>query len=116
MGEVKQSPNYFDAIQSTGELQEDGTYKIDIETYDNKENNFIVSIKLNEPLRKGDILYWNVSNKRYEIDRNGDIEIPVVEGDIIDLPRLYQKVDTNIRVETGNINPSEIEIEYIDIN
>lgn len=116
MGEVKQSPNYFDAIQSTGKLQEDGSYKIDIETYDNKENNFIVSIKLNEPLRKGDILYWNVSNKRYEVNRSGTIEIPVVEGDVIDLPRLYQKNDTNIRVETGNINPSEIEIEYIDIN
>ena len=116
MGEVKQSPNYFDAIQSTGELQEDGTYKIDIETYDNKENNFIVSIKLNEPLRKGDILYWNVSNKRYEVNRSGTIEVPVVEGDVIDLPRLYQKNGTNIRVETGNINSSVIEIEYIDIN
>ena len=75
-----------------------------------------VAITSNNPLAKRDKLYWNKSNKRYEIDRSGEIEIPTVEGNVMDLPRLYQKVDTNIRVETGNINPSEIEIEYIDIN
>ena len=100
---------------NTGELQEDGTYKIDINTTDNI-NHYSISIIANNSLAKGDKLYWNKSNRRYEIDRNGDIEIPVVEGDIIDLPRLYQKGDTNIIVETGNIKPSEVKIEYLDIN
>ena len=40
----------------------------------------------------------------------------MVEGDIIDLPRLYQKDNTILSVETGNIKPSEVEVEYIDIN
>ena len=110
-GSMSQYPTYFDGVQNAGVL-EDGKYKIDIKT----NEGFVITIKAIKPLVKGDKLYWNKSNKRYEIDRSGEIEIPTVEGDIIDLPRLYQKVDTNIRVETGNINPSEIEIEYIDIN
>ena len=74
------------------------------------------SISLNSPLAKDDRLYWNKSNKRYEINRNGDIEVPTVIGDVIDLPRLYQREDTNIEIETGNIKPSEVKIEYNDLN
>ena len=111
-GDMKQYPNYFDGIQSVGKLQEDGSYKIDIKT----NENFIVSIKTNLPLTKDDKLYWNDTNKRYEIDRNGVIEIPTVEGDIIDLPRLYQRDDTILTVDTGNIKPSEIKIKYKDLN
>ena len=110
-GEMNQYPTYFDGVQNAGVL-DDGKYKIDIKT----NEGFVITIKAIKPLVKGDKLYWNKSNKRYEIDRSGEIEIPTVEGDIIDLPRLYQKVDTNIRVETGNINPSEVKIEYLDID
>lgn len=78
------------------------------------------SFTLQQPLMKiGDIadrLYWDKSNKRYEIDRNGEIEVPTVIGDVIDLPRLYQREDTTLVVESGNIKPSEIKIEYLDIN
>ena len=109
---ITQTPEYFDGVENTGIVQDEGNYKIDICSNDD----FIVSILMNKPLLKGHRLYWNKSNKRYEIDRNGEIEVPTVNGDIIDLPRLYQKNGTNIRVETGNINPSVIEIEYIDIN
>jgi hypothetical protein len=77
---------------------------------------FKVSIQANSPLAKGDKLYWNDTNKRYEIDRNGVIEIPTVEGDVIDLPRLYQRTDTVLTVDTGNIKPSEIKIKYKDLN
>jgi hypothetical protein len=99
-------------VQSTGELQDDGTYLIGIKT----NEGFNISIHTNNPLAKGDKLYWNKSNKRYEIDRNGVIEIPLVEGDIIDLPRLYQRDDTDLVVETGNIKSSNVKIEYLDIN
>ena len=88
-GSMSQYPTYFDGVQNAGVL-EDGKYKIDIKT----NEGFVITIKAIKPLVKGDKLYWNKSNKRYEIDRNGDIEIPVVEGDIIDLPRLYQRKDT----------------------
>ena len=75
-----------------------------------------LTVQANSPLAKGDKLYWNDTNKRYEIDRNGVIEIPTVEGDIIDLPRLYQRDDTILTVDTGNIKPSEIKIKYKDLN
>ena len=100
---------------STGELQEDGTYKIDINTTDNI-NHYSISIITNNSLAKGNKLYWNKSNKRYEIDRSGEIEIPTVEGNVMGLPRLYQREDTNLTVESGNIKPSEVKIEYLDIN
>lgn len=128
-GEMNQYPKYFDGVQSTGELQEDGSYKIklsssnDGELPKDKEDTtikprivFNQTISSAEPLMKGDRLYWNKSSKRYEIDRNGEIEIPVVEGDIIGLPRLYQKDDTILSVETGNIKPSKVEVTYTDIN
>jgi hypothetical protein len=100
---------------STGELQEDGTYKIDINTTDNI-NHYSISIITNNSLAKGNKLYWNKSNKRYEIDRNGVIEVPTVEGDIIDLPRLYQREDTILAIGTDNIKPSEIKVKYKDLN
>ena len=75
-----------------------------------------VAITSNNPLAKRDKLYWNKSNKRYEIDRSGEIEIPTVEGNVMDLPRLYQREDTNLTVESGNIKPSEVKIEYLDID
>ena len=78
------------------------------------------SFTLQQPLMKaGDIadkLYWNKSNNRYEIDRSGEIEIPTVEGNVMDLPRLYQREDTNLTVESGNIKPSKVKIEYLDID
>lgn len=228
-GEMNQYPEYFNGVQSTGELQDDGTYKIDIETsseykevnifnsdiysmedgsidissginqnyanesrvaqfipcvanteyrveietsggygyicyyYDankkylgcNKEANSFyaitedkfeqvayvrfrvnkpvgsynnvkllgqentthkISIISNSPLAKGDKLYWNKSNKRYEIDRGGDIEVPTVTGDVIDLPRLYQRENTHFSTSTGNIKPSKIKLDYNDLD
>ena len=109
-GEMNQYPEYFEGVVNTGELQDDGTYKIDIE---NNED-FAISIASNKPLAKGDKLYWNKSNKRYEIDRDGVIEVPTVIGDNIDLPRLYQRVDTKISVNTGNIKPGKLKVEYND--
>ena len=41
-------------------------------------NSLKVLISSNSPLAKGDKLYWNKSNKRYEIDRGGSIEVPTV--------------------------------------
>lgn len=111
-GEMNQYPEYFNGVQSTGELQDDGTYKIGIKT----NEGFNISVQTNNPLAKGHKLYWNKSNKRYEIDRNGEIEVPIVEGDIIDLPRLYQKEDTTLVVESGNIKPSKVKVEYLDID
>lgn len=111
-GEINQYLEYFDMVENTGKLQDDGTYKIDIKT----NEGFIISIKTDLPLTKDDKLYWNDTNKRYEIDRSGEIEIPTVEGDVIDLPRLYQREDTVLTVDTGNIKPSEIKIEYKDLN
>ena len=77
---------------------------------------FMLIVNSKSPLAKGDKLYWNNTNKRYEIDRNGEIEVPTVIGDVIDSPRLYQREDTTLVVESGNIKPSEIKIEYLDIN
>ena len=111
-GDMTQYPKYFDGEQSVGVLQGDNTYKIDIKT----NEDFIISIKTDLPLTKDDKLYWNDTNKRYEIDRNGAIEVPTVEGDIINLPRLYQKVDTTISISTDNIEPSKIDISYKDIH
>ena len=96
---------------STGELQEDRSYRVGIKS----NEGFNVSIISNNPLGKADKLYWNKSNKRYEIDRSGVIEVPTVSGDVIDLPRLYQSKDTVLAVESGNINPSNIKVEYLDI-
>ena len=79
-------------------------------------NSYIITIHTDSPLTKLDKIYWNDIDKRYEIDRNGVIEVPTVEGDIINLPRLYQKVDTTISISTDNIEPSKIAIEYNDIN
>jgi len=110
-GEMNQYPTYFDGVQNAGVL-EDGKYKIDIKT----NEGFVITIKAIKPLVKGDKLYWNKSNKRYEIDRSGEIEIPTVEGNVMDLPRLYQREDTNLTVESGNIKPGEVKIEYLDIN
>ena len=110
-GEMNQYPGYFNGVQSVGELQGDGAYKIDIKT----NEGFRVSVQTNNPLTKEDNLYWNKSNKRYEIDRNGVIEVPVVEGDVIDLPRLYQRDGTNINISTGNIKPAKTKIVYKDI-
>ena len=45
-----------------------------------------ITIKISKPLGKNDKLYWSSSNNRFEIDRNGVIEVPTVEGDIVDLP------------------------------
>ena len=109
-GNMKQYPEYFEGTQSVGELEEDGSYKIDIKT----NEDFILSIKLNDPLAKDDRLYWNEDNRRYEVDRNGVIEIPVAEGNIIDLPRLYQKLETYFNVTSGNLQPSDVVIEYKD--
>ena len=75
-----------------------------------------ITIKTSQPLGKNDKLYWNSSNSRFEIDRSGVVEVPTVEGDIIDLPRLYQKINTTINISTDNINPRKIDIEYNDIN
>ena len=75
-----------------------------------------ITIKTSQPLGKNDKLYWSSSNNRFEIDRNGVIEVPIVEGDIVDLPRLYQKEDATINISTDNIKPSKIAIEYKDIN
>lgn len=111
-GVINQYPNYFDGVQSIGKLQEDGSYKIDIKT----NENFTVSIQTDLPLGKEDRLYWNNINKRYEIDRSGVIEVPIVEGEVIDLPRLYQREYTVLTVGTDNIKPSEIKVEYKDLN
>lgn len=111
-GEMNQYPKYFNGVQSTGELQDDGTYKIGIKT----NEGFNISIQTNNPLAKGDKLYWNKSNKRYEIDRGGSIEVPTVSGDVIDLPRLYQRENTNFTIESGNIKPSKTSINYLDID
>ena len=111
-GEMNQYPEYFNGVQSTGELQDDGTYRIGIKT----NEGFNISIQTNNPLAKGDKLYWNKSNKRYEIDRGGDIEVPTVSGDIIDLPRLYQREDTHFSASTGNIKPSKIKLDYNDLD
>lgn len=75
-----------------------------------------VPVSTNNPLAKGDKLYWNKSNKRYEIDRGGSIEIPTVSGDVIDLPRLYQREDTHFSTSTGNIKPSKIKLDYNDLD
>ena len=75
-----------------------------------------ITIKTSRPLGKNDKLYWSSSNNRFEIDRNGVVEVPTVEGDIVDLPRLYQKEDTTINISTDNIKPRKIDIEYNDIN
>ena len=109
---MNQYPGYFNGVQNTGELQDDGTYRIGIKT----NEGFNISIQTNNPLAKGDKLYWNKSNKRYEIDRGGSIEVPTVSGDVIDLPRLYQKEDTNFTIESGNIKPSKTSINYLDID
>lgn len=111
-GEMNQYPSYFDGVQNTGELQDDGTYRIGIKT----NEGFNISIQTNNPLAKGDKLYWNKSNKRYEIDRGGSIEVPTVSGDIVDLPRLYQKEDTHLTISTGNIKPSKIKVNYLNID
>ena len=73
------------------------------------------SIHLGNHLAKSDKLYWNNTNNRYEIDKNGDIEVPTVTGDVIDLPRLYQREDTNLIIESGNIKPAKTKIVYKDI-
>lgn len=75
-----------------------------------------VSVQTNSPLAKGDKLYWNKSNKRYEIDRGGNIEVPTVSGDVIDLPRLYQRENTYFSTSTGNIKPSKIKLDYNDLD
>jgi hypothetical protein len=114
-GKTIQTPTYFDGKKEVGIINADGNYELNISSTDD-ENNFEISVVTNKPLGVNDRLYWNNKAYRYEIDRNGEIEVPTVNGDTIDLPRLYQKNGTNIRVETGSINPSVIEIEYIDIN
>ena len=110
-GEMNQYPEYFEGIANAGELQDDGSYRVGIKS----NEGFNVSIISNNPLGKADKLYWNKSNKRYEIDRSGVIEVPTVSGDVIDLPRLYQSKDTVLTVESGNIKPSNIKVEYLDI-
>lgn len=111
-GEMNQYPGYFNGVQSVGELQDDGTYRIGIKT----NEGFNISIQTNNPLAKGDKLYWNKSNKRYEIDRSGSVEVPAVEGDVIDLPRLYQRENTYFSTSTGNIKPSKIKLDYNDLD
>lgn len=110
-GEMNQYPEYFEGVQSVGELQGDGSYKIGIKT----NEDFNISVISNNPLVKRDKLYWSKSNKRYEIDRGGIVEVPTITGDIIDLPRLYQKDGTNINISTGNIKPAKTKIVYKDI-
>ena len=100
---------------STGDLQDDGTYRIDINTNSDSGMSYRLSVFSKSSLSEGEILYWSESNKRYEIDRNGVIEIPTVEGGIVDLPRLYQREDTTLVVESGNIKPSTISIKYKDL-
>lgn len=111
-GEMNQYPEYFERIANAGELQDDGSYRVGIKS----NEGFNVSIISNNPLVKGGKLYWNKSNKRYEIDRSGVIEVPIVNGDVIDLPRLYQREDTVLTIEIGNIKPSNIKVEYLDID
>ena len=114
-GEMVQYPNYFDGVLSTGELQEDGSYKISI--YTNSETtSYKIDIFSKQPLMESDKLYWSLLNKRYEIERNGEIEVPIVVGDIIDLPRLYQKEDTYFNITVGNIKPSKTIVNYLDID
>ena len=108
-GEINQYPNYFDSVQSVGNLQGDN-YEIGIST----NEGFSVTITSSNPLAKGDKLYWSLTNKRYEIDRNGVIEVPTVTGDVIDLPRLYQKEATTLSTSTGIIKPGKLKIEYND--
>ena len=48
---------------STSELQEDGTYKIDISTT-NQTDYYDISIIANNPLGTDEKLYWSKSNKR----------------------------------------------------
>ena len=48
----------------------------------------------------------------YKVSRNGSIETPVIKGDEINLPKLYQGINTYINTTTGNIKPSEIKVEY----
>lgn len=73
-GISRQSLEYFDGIQSVGELQEDGTYKINITTTNSSgELSYSIPIILNEPLRKigdfADRIYWDHSLEKYCIER-----------------------------------------------
>lgn len=111
---IAQTPTHFEGTISTGELQSDGKYKIDIETSNNNDKSYKISVLTDNPLTPSDKLYFDAESKTYKVDRNGEIETPQVEGDVIDLPRLYQKEDTYININTGNIKPSQVEINYRD--
>lgn len=68
-----------------------------------------VSILLDSPLTNDDKIYYD---NGYKVSRNGSIETPVIKGDEINLPKLYQGINTYINTTTGNIKPSEIKVEY----
>ena len=112
-GDVNQHPEYFDGTQSTGELQGDGSYKIDIlslsEILDGRVKSHNVSILLDSPLTNDDKIYYD---NGYKVSRNGSIETPVIKGDEINLPKLYQGINTYTNTTTGNIKPSEIKVQY----
>ena len=68
-----------------------------------------VSILLDSPLTNDDKIYYD---NGYKVSRNGNIETPVTKGNEINLPKLYQGINTYINTTTGNIKPSEIKVEY----
>ena len=116
-GFINQIPLYIDNVQSVGKLQSDGSYKITINSssIDNTKN-FSVTIKSSKPLGNTDKLFWDNGSNCYVIDRDGILEYPTVEGDIIDLPRLFQEKGTYITISTDNIKPSSLKVsfKYID--
>lgn len=116
-GFVNQIPLYIDNTQSVGKLQSDGSYEITINSssIDNSKN-FSVTIKSSKPLGNTDKLYWDKGSNCYVIDRDGILEYPTVEGDVIDLPRLFQEKGTYITISTDNIKPSllKVSFKYID--
>ncbi len=74
-----------------------------------------MSMILDEPLKNNERIYWNNVDKRFEIEKNGSIKIPTIRSKEIDLPRLYQRKDTNLEITAGSISPNVI-IEYKDIS
>ena len=74
-GNMKQYPEYFDSIESVGELQENGKYKVNIFTSNSEGDlSYNLSILLDEPLRRiGDVadkIYWDTLEDKYYVERN----------------------------------------------
>ena len=115
-GETNQTPNYFDGESFVGIEQENGMYKIKITTSTArglKKQSF--TIITSTPFGKNDKIYWSDKYKTYVIDRNGKIEVTTIEEDVSALPRLYQREDSYLKIDTDNIKPSKIKIQYRDI-